>query len=220
MNDPLGSWVAAVAMRFGVHPTVVTAANLGLALIAGVIVIARAEQLHPGWVPGVLAMLLWQLAFIFDCADGQVARATGKTSSFGARVDTLVDFFVHAIVICALASVIAAQTNLPGAVIVGLGIFWPVNLLICALARADGNIGHSFTGREGIAAVIKLGRDTGFVLLVIGVWLTAHPQTIVVPAVAFAAFNATFLLASIGREAYLSMRQPTEPGRSEKEVRP
>ena len=32
VSDPLGSWAAAVAIRFGIHPTIVTIANLGLAL--------------------------------------------------------------------------------------------------------------------------------------------------------------------------------------------
>lgn len=220
VSDPLGSWVAAVAIRFGLHPTLVTTMNLVIALVAGGLVIAQAEELQPGWMPGLLAMLLWQLSFIFDCADGQVARATGKANSFGARLDTLVDFLVHGVVICSLATVIAAQTDLPSAVLVGLGIFWPVNLLVCALARADGNVGHSFTQRDGMVAVIKLGRDTGFILLIVGVWLLAHPQTIVFPVIVFTAFNTCFLLASIGREGYLSMRQASELSHPEEEVLP
>lgn len=207
VNDPLGSWAAAVAIRFGLHPTIVTGINLTIALGAGGVIIARAEQLHAGWFPGLLALLCWQLSFILDCADGQVARATGKATSFGARLDTLVDLLVHGVVICSLATVVAAQSDLPSAILVGLGIFWPVNLLVYALARADGNIGHSFTRREGIVAVIKLGRDTGFVLLVVGIWLFVHPESIVFPIMAFAAFNACLLLANIAREAYLSMRQ-------------
>jgi hypothetical protein len=82
VSDPLGSW-AAVAIRFGIHPTIVTIANLGLALAASIFVITQADQLHPGWMPGLLALVLWQLSYILDCADGQVARATGKASLFG-----------------------------------------------------------------------------------------------------------------------------------------
>lgn len=207
VNDPLGSWVAAVAIRFDVHPTMVTLTDLVLALVASAVVIAQADYLHTGWLPGLLALVLWQLSYVLDCADGQVARATGKASSFGARVDVLVDFFVHVAVMCALAAVLAQQADLPVAVLVGCAILWPLNLFIGALARSDGNTGHSFSRRGGIVVVIKLVRDTGFLLFVMGAWLLIHPQSIVIPVVAVSVINVLFLLASIGREAYLSMSQ-------------
>ena len=75
MSDPLGSWVAALAIRFHIHPTVVTTTGLGLAVIASTVVITQAQQLHPGWAPGLVAVLFWQLVYILDCADGQIARA-------------------------------------------------------------------------------------------------------------------------------------------------
>ena len=206
VSDPLGSWAAAVAIRFGIHPTIVTIANLGLALAASIFVITQADQLHPGWMPGLLALVLWQLSYILDCADGQVARATGKASLFGARVDVLVDFFVHVVVICALATVLTQRADLPVALLVACAVLWPLNLFIGALAKQDGHAEHSFTKRGGTIAVIKMARDTGFILFVMGSWLLVHPQTIVFPVVAVCAFNACFLLASIGREAYLSMR--------------
>lgn len=206
VNDPLGSWVAAVAIRFDIHPTIVTLTDLMLALLASTLVIAQAEHLRAGWLPGLLALVLWQLSYILDCADGQVARATGKKSDFGARVDVLVDFLVHAAVICALITVLTERVELPAALLAAFAMLWPVNLLIGVLARSDGNVGHSFSRRGGIITVIKLVRDTGFILFVMGMWLLVTPQTIVVPIVAITVINASFLLASIGREAYLSMR--------------
>ena len=218
VNDPLGSWVAAVAIRFGVHPTVVTLTDLTLALIASAVVITQADHLHAGWLPGLLALVLWQLSYVLDCADGQVARATGKASSFGARVDVLVDFFVHVAVICALATVLTQRAHLPVALLVGCAILWPLNLFIGALARSDGNTGHSFSRRGGVIGVIKLARDTGFVLFVVGIWLLINPQSIVIPVAAVGAVNALFLLASIGREAYLSMHRTKGPDCFEEEV--
>ncbi|MCA1703319.1 MAG: CDP-alcohol phosphatidyltransferase family protein [Actinobacteria bacterium] len=99
VSDPLGSWVAAVAIRLHIHPTVVTLTDLGLAITASTVVITQADQLHPGWAPGLIALLFWQLVYILDCADGQIARATGKTSSFAARVDILVDFLVQIMIV-------------------------------------------------------------------------------------------------------------------------
>lgn len=205
VSSPLGSWVAAAAIRFDIHPTIITVSDLGLALVASTFLITQADHLQSGWIPGLVALILWQLSYVLDCADGQVARATSKTSSFGARVDLLVDFLVHAAVICALATILTQQVDLPVALLVACGILWPVNLFIGALAKYDGNTGHSFTTRGGMVAIIKLVRDTGFILLVIGSWLLVHPQSIVFPVVAVCTINACFLIASIGREAYLSM---------------
>lgn len=40
-----------------------------------------------------VAALLLELAYLFDCADGQLARITGKTSMVGAYLDFLIDEF-------------------------------------------------------------------------------------------------------------------------------
>ncbi|MGH3718870.1 MAG: CDP-alcohol phosphatidyltransferase family protein [Pseudonocardiaceae bacterium] len=207
VSDPLGSWIAAIAIRFGIQPSVVTLADLLLALSATAVVVSHADQAHQWWLPGLVAFVLWQLAYVLDCADGQVARATGKQSDFGARVDVLVDFFVHGAIICSLIAVTARWSDSSVALLAACAVLWPVNLLIGVLARTDGNIGHSFTRRGGIVAIIKLGRDTGFILFVTGTWLLIAPRSILFLVVAITVFNAFFLLASIGREAYLSMRR-------------
>ncbi len=207
VSDPLGSWIAAIAIRFGIQASIVTLADLLLALSATAVVIAQVDQAHPLWLPGLIAFVLWQLAYILDCADGQVARATGKQSDFGARVDVLVDFLVHGAIICSLITVIAQWSDPPAAVLAACAVLWPVNLIIGVLARTDGNMGHSFTQRGGIVAVIKLARDTGFILFATGAWLLIAPRSIILPVVALTVFNAFFLVASIGREAYLSMRR-------------
>lgn len=218
VSDPLGSWVAAVAIRFHIHPTVVSITDLGLAIVASTVVITQADQLHTGWAPGLLALLFWQLAYILDCADGQIARATGKTSSFGARVDILVDFLVQITVISALMTVLAQRVNPPVALVVFGSIVWPLGILMFTLARNDGNKNHSLTRRGGVVAVIKLIRDNGVRILVVGLWLFFHPQSIVIPVAAICAVNAGLLVASIGREAYLSMHVGALLERPEKDV--
>lgn len=215
VSDPLGSWVAAVAIRFHIHPTVVTITDLGLAIVASILVITQADHLQSGWVPGLIALLFWQLVYVLDCADGQIARATGKTSSFGARVDILVDFLVQMTVISALMTVLTQRVNLPVALIVFGAIVWPLGILIFILARNDGNKGHSFTQRGGVVSVVKLIRDNGVRLLTVGLWLFFHPQSIVIPVAAICAANACLLVASIGREAYLSMHVGSDLDRIE-----
>jgi phosphatidylglycerophosphate synthase len=205
LNDRLGSSFAAFAIRFGIHPSIVTLIDLVITVAASALIVAAADQAQQWWLPGIVACFSWQLAYVLDCADGQVARATGKKSDFGARLDTLVDFLSHCAVICALLTVIA-QSDVPIPLIVVCATLWPTNLIIVILARTDGNVGHSFTTSGHIFSIIKTMRDTGFLLFVIGLWLFVDPKSIIYPTMVITAFNAVFLLASIGREARLSMR--------------
>jgi phosphatidylglycerophosphate synthase len=207
VNDRLGSWVAAVAIRLGIHPAVVSLVNFLLALGASAVVIATAGQAQGWWVPGLVAFVGWQLAYVFDCADGQVARATGTRSDFGARLDLLVDFAVQSSIICALVTVIARWSDPPVVLLAVFATLWFVHLFVTVLARADGNVGHSFISRRGAIDVIKLVRDTGFLLFLIGGWLLVFPRSVIVPVVAITVVNAAFLLASISREAWLGMRR-------------
>lgn len=47
----------------------------------------------PGWPGMLLAALALEFAYLLDCADGQLARITGKTSMVGAYLDFLIDEF-------------------------------------------------------------------------------------------------------------------------------
>lgn len=52
----------------------------------------------------LLAALALQASYIFDCADGQLARLTGKTSGVGAFLDFLIDEFKALILAAAAAT--------------------------------------------------------------------------------------------------------------------
>ena len=86
LSQPLGRLVAVGAYRFGASPNVVTLLGLFL-MLAAASVYASGEG-----VPGsVWAVILFQLGFAFDCADGQLARATRRQSPFGAWLDVSCD---------------------------------------------------------------------------------------------------------------------------------
>lgn len=208
VNDRLGSSVAALGISLGVHPTLITLTDFALALVASVVVIAGTDQAHSWWVPGIMAFVLWQLAYVLDCADGQVARATGKRSDFGARVDVLVDFSVQISILCALVSVISRFSGTSPVLLALFATTWLTGMITFLLGRADGNLGHSFTtSNRGLVGVIKLVRDDGLALFVIGGWLMVAPETVIIPFTLFSLVNIAFLLASIAREAWLSIRK-------------
>jgi phosphatidylglycerophosphate synthase len=183
-----------------------TLANLVITVAGSVALTAGADRADRLWVPGWLALACWQLGYVLDCADGQLARATGKKSDFGARVDVLVDFAVKISIVVAIVAV-AAQFSDPPVILLALFIAsWFESLIIGILARSDGNIGHSFMPGRGAADVVKLVRDTPFILLVLGIWLLVAPHNLIIPIAAIASINLSFVVASIAREAYLSMR--------------
>lgn len=75
-----------VASRLQFTPTQVSLVSLGITLVAAVIVATSSSV-----AAALLAALLVQAGFVLDCLDGQLARATGRTSDLGAYVDVMSD---------------------------------------------------------------------------------------------------------------------------------
>ena len=93
-------------VRLGARPTYVTLGGLALA-VASAWYLARGSYLA-----GLLGAALYYTSMIFDCSDGEVARLTVRDGSFGAWLETIVDYVTYFLVLASLAS--ASQT-LPGA---------------------------------------------------------------------------------------------------------
>lgn len=88
LSQRLGALLAYSSFRLGLSPSAVTALGgvVGLAASFG-------YALGPPGLKAQLALLAsYQLAYGFDCADGQLARATRRASEFGAWFDVTVDF--------------------------------------------------------------------------------------------------------------------------------
>src|SRR6185437_15179327 len=91
----------------------------------------------------IAGVVLWQTAYIFDCADGQLARATGKTSAYGASVDIFVDAAVRISVIVAVSSVILSRQEIPSLLVVLFASALFLDTVTCLLARGDDQASHS-----------------------------------------------------------------------------
>jgi len=221
VSDRLGTAVAAIGMRLGTHPTYLTLMNLVLGIGGSVAVMAgrSTDRTAPLLVVGVV---LWQAAYIFDCADGQLARATGKTSAYGASVDIFADLAVQISVVAALSSVILSRHEIPGLLVVLFASAWYLNFVTFLLARGDDQVSHSLIARSSaLVSVAKLLRDYGFVILVLGTWLLASPSTLLVPVMAVTATNLVLLVGYIARAAVLSVRAPRQiQGRGEPDPLP
>ncbi len=83
---PLAAILVAVLKRTPLTPNQVTI--LGALVFVGCV---AALVLLPGWGGFLIAAAILELAYIFDCADGQLARIKGMTSEIGAYFDFLID---------------------------------------------------------------------------------------------------------------------------------
>ncbi|GGK08987.1 hypothetical protein GCM10010123_43580 [Pilimelia anulata] len=201
VSQRLGALVAATAARLRLTPTALTLVNLVVGLATSAYAVARADAVAAGrasaWVVGLVALLGWQVAYAFDCADGQLARVTGRSSPRGARLDILCDVAAQIALVTALATTAAAQR--PGAPVWLLAAFagtWMVNLVTSVLAA--GPQAASMVTSTGLPVrLVKLVRDYGAIIAAAGLILLVEPQWTIWLVAVFTTINAAFLLASI-----------------------
>jgi phosphatidylglycerophosphate synthase len=210
VSQRLGSYLSVAAYRLGLHPTVLTLTNLVLGvgavvLVGGLAPLAHEGRISPVWM-GLGALVLWHLAYALDCADGQLARFTGKAGPAGARVDILCDVALQIALVAVVATVSRAyHPSTPAWLVAVFAGTWMVNLVTSVLQQ--GSAGGSLITRDSAAVkLVKLVRDYGAVVTVIGLVLAFVPQWTVGLMVAFVAVNGGFLFASIAAAARASMR--------------
>ncbi len=206
VNQRIGSHLSVLAYRLGLAPTVLTMVNLVVGLGTSVAVAALAPSgAVPAVVIGLVALVLWQLAYSFDCADGQLARVTGRASPAGARVDVLSDVALQISLVAAVASVAVAHApKTPVWLVAAFAGTWMVNLVTSILQQGSA-AGSLVTSASWPVRVLKLVRDYGAVVTVVGLVLAFAPQWTVWLLVAFTAVNGLFLLASIAASARASL---------------
>jgi phosphatidylglycerophosphate synthase len=203
-----GAVFAYAAWKAGLKPTHLTLANLliGLGVSAAVIAyIPTAQAGAPWWPVGLAALVLWQVAYMLDCADGQLARVTRTGSEAGARVDILCDIAIQASVVAVVVAVTRAYTpEIPAWCGAAFAALWMTNLVTAVMAKEDSGV--SLVTSTGIVVrVVKLVRDYGFVITVIALALL-WPASMAAVMLFFGAVNALFLLASIAGNARASLR--------------
>src|SRR4051812_42740787 len=172
LSQRLGALVAMGAARLGIRPTTLTLANLVIGLAVAVAVISRASHWST-WV-GVLALLGWQVAYVLDCSDGQLARVTGQGSPAGARVDILCDVASQIALVAALSTVAWHRSDAPVWLV---GLFcgaWLVNIVTSVLQSGPSAV-SMVPSRSLPVRVAKLIRDPGAVFLAAGLVLTIRP---------------------------------------------
>ncbi len=208
ISQRIGSHIAVTARRHGLSPTVLTIFNLGLGCFTAFVVIAAAGPVADGrvwgWLIGLIALVGWQLAYAFDCSDGQLARVTGQSSAAGGRLDVLCDVAVQSALVAAISATAKAQEpDTPAWLLSAFAATWMVNLVTSVMQSGD-QASSMMTSRSLPIRAVKLVRDYGAVIALAGVVLTVAPQFSVWFVALFTLVNGGFLAASIaftGRSA-------------------
>jgi phosphatidylglycerophosphate synthase len=210
LSQHAGARIAVGAHRRGLAPTVLTVVNLGIGCLVSFVVIATAGAVADGrfwaWPIGLLALLGWQLAYAFDCADGQLARVTGQASAAGGRLDVLCDVAVQISLVAALAAVAEAQVpDTPAWLLAAFAGTWMVNLVTSVMQSGD-QAASMVTSRSLPVRLVKLVRDYGAVITLAGLVLLVAPQWTIWFVGLFTLVNAAFLAASAMFSARAALR--------------
>lgn len=210
VSQHLGAGIALAGHRLGLPPAVLTVANLLIGLVVSVMVVVLAGPVAagsvPAWAVGLLALVGWQVAYAFDCADGQLARVTGRTSSTGARLDILCDVASQIALVTALsATAVAQRPGTPAWLLSAFAGTWMVNLVTSVL-QSGPQAASMVPSRSLPVRVVKLVRDYGAVITLAGIVLTVTPAWTVWLVAGFTLVNGGFLLASIAFCTRASLR--------------
>lgn len=217
IDDRVATTVAAWAMGRRIHPSVLTLGNATLGIGGSVAVFVAAGD-GPFSAAVLAGVVLWQAAYVLDCADGQLARAAGRTSAAGARLDATADLAVQAGMLVAVSQVVLRWSHPPVALLIAFAATWCVNLFAFVLAKLTGYEGASLVHSTSRPATIaKLTRDYGAQIALLGAWAVCSPRTLVGPVAGLTAVNAALLLVYLARDAGASIRSTSgvtlgEPG--------
>ena len=96
-NRKISRWFTRIFLAVGLSPNAITI----LAALVGLV--AAAGFGFGTYSAGIVAALLFQLAAIIDCCDGEVARLTFTESPFGAWLDIAMDNVVHMAIFSGIA---------------------------------------------------------------------------------------------------------------------
>lgn len=191
VNQRAGSWLAWVAFRAGLSPGTVTVLGLLAGLAGSVLIVVYGQRV--AW----LGLVAWHVAYSLDCADGQLARVTGRASPAGGRLDVLCDLAVQIGVVTAVSAV--ALEASPGMPLLLPPVFagaWLVNLFTSVLAAGPGSASLLPSGSLGVR-VVKLVRDYSVMITASGIVIFLKPDWTPWLMAAFILVNGGFLALSL-----------------------
>ncbi len=96
-NRPVSKPFTKLFLKWNLTPNAITLLSMGIGFVAaGCFALGN-------YTGGVIGALIFQLAAVVDCCDGEVARMTFAESEFGAKLDMIGDNVVHMAIFAGMA---------------------------------------------------------------------------------------------------------------------
>jgi glycosyltransferase involved in cell wall biosynthesis/phosphatidylglycerophosphate synthase len=200
VSQRIGAVIAWLGLRLGLSPNAITILGTGVFILGT----AMFAKLPRGWEYSLACLAMLQLGYGVDCADGQLARATGRSSQFGAWLDIACDFFRNVLIGSAVAMwLVFCRLQFSLCMFIG-GLFIAGTAVqlhtVTILRQTHGKERlhtHGFT--SNVRALVTASMDTATVLLCLAL-LREFPRLLAVYAGGIGALN---LLSSL----YLASRR-------------
>jgi CDP-diacylglycerol--glycerol-3-phosphate 3-phosphatidyltransferase len=170
--------VAAIFVRTHLTPNMLTLIGFGIAVIGAYLAAIQA------WIP---AGLVVGFGAAFDLFDGALARATGKTSKFGAFMDSTFDRAGEAVVYIGVVVGLLRLNDANGAALAAASM---AAAFMVSYTRAKSE-SLGFSSGSGLANVGLAPREVRSVILVIGLVGAALNYQILIGALALITILAT-----------------------------
>ena len=165
--ERVGGLIAYACARLGVRPNAVTPVG-GAFGVAGAVLLGAATTPRRALAGG----LLLALAYCFDCADGQLARATGSATAAGAWLDVTVDGVVTSFVAVSVSVALLSNGVGPTGSLLAAAAFGASRtaVLLTASRVSIDRGGLRLAGRQEVLRTIFLAIvDTPFIYVVLTV---------------------------------------------------
>jgi phosphatidylglycerophosphate synthase len=180
VSQRIASHLAAYAARQSWSPALLTLTSLVVSGTASAVLLAAHDDVS--WLLALLVGAGWQVAYAFDCADGQLARGTGTVSAAGARSDVLADLLTQVVFVAAISAVARSQADVSVPLLAAFSASWLVGLILSTLDQRRGEAAPiGLIGREAgpVLRTARLLRDGGFLLLLFCAVLAIHPPWVI-----------------------------------------
>jgi phosphatidylglycerophosphate synthase len=145
-----------IARMIPIDPNVLTVTGFIITIVACSVLVSNLQ------LGGILVLA----GGMFDVLDGVVARVNGKSSKFGAFLDSVLDRYSDALILLAIAWNLGKQANYPGVALCLLTLVGAF-LISYSRARAEGlgeSCKYGLMERPERVVLISLGAITGYIM--------------------------------------------------------
>lgn len=198
VNRRVSAWTTRHLVSTPITPNQVTVASLAIGLLAAACFLPDSF----GW--SLVGWLLFELSYVLDCADGELARLKMQESAVGAWIDSMADNVVQAAILFFLGVRLQRSTGHWGFLALGAG--GAVGMLITGAV-----VTHFFVRDKGLRlADVRTGWIGRLGLWRLGAALeqTANRDPFALALLAAVVFNRVDLflwVAAVGVNAYLAL---------------